>query len=206
MRAARCPGSGSRSVVTASSFVTPCSSITLLVTHAVIEATVALRQRHHLTPDAVREIEVHVAPTVLGVCNIPEPTTGLELKFSLRATAALALRGEDTAATDTYSDAKAADADLISLRDRVRVVEESDLAPTRSRVVIRVDGARFEAEADTGVPAVDLQAQQTLLEQKFRALAGRTLGAARTEEALAAFATAADVPDAAMLVAALRPD
>jgi 2-methylcitrate dehydratase PrpD len=176
------------------------------LTHAAIEATTALRQRHQLVPDAVREIEVHVAPTVLGTCNISEPNTGLELKFSLRATTALALTGEDTAAPETYSDAKAADPRLIAVRNRVRVVEDSELVPTRARVVVHANGGRFEGEADTGVPSRDLEAQQILLERKFRALASPALGASRTEEAIVAVASVADAPNAAALLAALRTD
>jgi len=176
------------------------------LTHAAIEATTALRQRHQLVPDSVREIEVHVAPAVLGTCNISEPNTGLELKFSLRATTALALTGEDTAAPATYSDAKAADPKLIAVRNRVRVVEDSELVPTRARVVVHANGDRFEGEADTGVPSRDLQAQQILLERKFRALASPTLGGSRTEEAIDAVASVADAPDAAALLAALRTD
>ena len=174
------------------------------LTHAAIEATVALRKRHAIAPGAVGEIEVHVAPAALGVCNILEPKTALELKFSLRAMTALALSGEDTAATETYSDTKAADPELTALRDRVRVVADAEFVPTRARVVIHANGGRFEAEADTGVPAHDLHAQQIRLERKFRALAGSRLGAARTKEAVAAIAAVADAPNVAMVVGALR--
>ncbi len=79
------------------------------LTHATIEAAAQLRERYGLDPEKIGAVEVRVAPPLLDVCNIEEPTTGLEGKFSLRATTALALLGEDTSDLATYSDAKMAE-------------------------------------------------------------------------------------------------
>src|SRR5262249_47032056 len=108
--------------------------------------------------------------------NIAEPRTGLEGKFSLRATTALALLGEDTGAVATYSDAKMADAPVVRLRDRVRVEVDRGLSATRARVALVASARRFENEADTGVPAADLAAQRPRLRAKFDTLAGAVLG------------------------------
>ena len=106
------------------------------LTHAAIDTARRLRSEHAIDVAAIDSVEVTVAPMLLGVCNIGDPTTGLEGKFSLRATTALALLGEDTSALETYTDAKMADPALIALRDRVKVVTDPALAPTRACVAI----------------------------------------------------------------------
>ncbi len=53
------------------------------------------------------------------VCNIPAPTDGLESKFSLRQTVAMALAGIDTASLTAYSPATANDPRLMALREKV---------------------------------------------------------------------------------------
>jgi 2-methylcitrate dehydratase PrpD len=146
------------------------------LTHAAIEAVADLRKHHALVPDEVECVEVSVAPPVLDVCNIAEPKTGLEGKFSLRATTALALLGEDTADPSTFSDAKLADPRVVALRNRVQVAGVDGLLPTQSRVVLTSGGRRLEAAADTGVPATDLGAQRERLLCKFNMLAAPVLG------------------------------
>src|SRR5947199_412113 len=146
------------------------------LTHAAIEAARRLREAHAVDPQAIEAVAVTVAPSLLGVCNIAEPRTGLVGKFSLRATTALALLGEDTGAVATYSDAKMAETSVVRLRDRVRVEVDRAFSPTRARVTVVAGGRRLEEEADTGVPAADLAAQRRRLRAKFDALAGSVLG------------------------------
>ena len=167
------------------------------LTHAPIEAARALREGG-LDPDSIDLVTVTVSPMLLGVCSIPEPKTGLEGKFSLRATTALALLGDDTAALATYSDAKMREASLLRLRDRVLVETDRDLAPTQARVRIAAAGRRLEEAADSGVPAPDLAAQRARLREKFRALAAPVIGAARADE-IAALALGVDGVDSPRL-------
>jgi 2-methylcitrate dehydratase PrpD len=109
------------------------------------------------------------------VCNILEPTTGLEVKFSLRMTTAMALAGRDTSAIDAFTDALAHDPELIRLRDRVRVLARDD---TRRDTHVRIETPRgaFERELDVGIPSRDLDAQWTALARKFHALVAPRLG------------------------------
>ncbi|HET9690780.1 MAG TPA: MmgE/PrpD family protein [Acidimicrobiales bacterium] len=163
------------------------------LTHASINA--ALGVRPDLEVGHIEAVEVHVARDSLQVCNIERPTTGLEGKFSLRATTAMALLGDDTTDMASYSDQRMGDRDLVELRERVTVVPDADRVGTRSRVVVITDdGRRLEAEDDTGRPAADLDLQQQRLAAKFAALASPVLGAdaatAVREAALAAEASA----------------
>ncbi len=65
---------------------------------------------------------LYVDPGHLKVCNIPEPKTGLEIKFSIRHLAGMALDGIDTAALETYSEANAANPRYIAARERIRAI------------------------------------------------------------------------------------
>lgn len=151
------------------------------LTHASINAALALAGKVAL-PDVDR-VEVHVAESSLPVCNIPEPRTGLEGKFSLRATTAMALLGDDTTDRAAYSDARMGEHELVALRDRVRVVPAPDRAGTRAAVVVvSRAGDRFVAEDDTGRPADDLALQRARLSSKFRGLAAPVVGDRRAEE------------------------
>ena len=158
------------------------------LTHASINAALALAEQ--VKADEVAAVEVHVAPDSLQVCNIGEPSTGLEGKFSLRATTAMALLGDDTTDMAAYSDERMRDADLVELRDRVTVVPDASRAGTRSKVVVVTSaGERLEAADDTGRPAADLGVQEERLASKFLGLATPVLGpdrAAALREAIAA--------------------
>lgn len=175
------------------------------LTHAAIEAAAQLRGRHGLDPEKIGAVEVHVAPPLLDVCNIEEPTTGLEGKFSLRATTALALLGEDTSDLITYSDAKMAEPRLVALRDRVRVIPTEGMGPMQARVRIETDGQHGEAEADAGVPAADLNAQGGRLRRKFLTLAAPILGAGRAADLSDAALSAQQVNSVAELLRLAQP-
>jgi 2-methylcitrate dehydratase PrpD len=149
------------------------------LTHAGIEAVRRIRDRHGLDPDAVERVTLQVAPSLLRVCGIAEPETGLEGKFSLRVTAALALLGVETGALETYSDERMRDPALVRLRDLVAVETDESLAVTRARVAIHAGGRRLEDEIDTGEPATLLPHQRDRLLGKFHALVAPRLGEER---------------------------
>lgn len=176
------------------------------LTHAAMEAAGKLRERHGLDPEKIGAVEVRVAPPLLDVCNIEEPKTGLEGKFSLRATTALALLGEDTSDLAIFSEAKMAEPRLIALRDRVRVIATEGIGPMQARVRIETDGQHAEAEADIGVPAEDLDIQGERLRRKFRALAAPVLGEGRAAELADAAWSAERIDSVAELLRLARPD
>jgi len=175
------------------------------LTHAAIEAAAQLRARHGLDAEKVRAVDVQVAPPLLDVCNIEAPTTGLEGKFSLRATTALALLGEDTTDLTTYSDAKMAEPRLIALRDRVRVIPTEGMGPTQARVQVETNDQRGEAEVDTGIPAADLKTQGERLGRKFLALAAPVLGAGRAEALSDAVSSVQKIDSVGELLHLARP-
>ena len=174
------------------------------LTHAAIEAAAALRTRHALAPERITDVEVRVDPSLLAVCNIVEPRTGLEGKFSLRATTAMALLGADTADPETFTDARMCDPGLVRLRDRVTVVPVAGTRATRTTVTVHTESGQLEGEADVGIPASDVGAQRERLRTKFLALATPVLGRAGAEALGAAALGAHELRDAAELLRLAR--
>ncbi len=146
------------------------------LTHAPIEAARRIRAEHRLASADIGSVEVFIAPMALNVCNIQEPRTGLEGKFSLRATAAMALSGVDTGTPGSFTDAIVTEPGLVKLRDRVRVTADEKLGATQAAIVVEARGRRLRAEADSGVPSADLSAQGESLLRKFMALAEPVMG------------------------------
>jgi len=161
------------------------------LTHAPINAAQQIRAENRVDPKSIDEVEVRVNPALFGVCNIQEPKTGLEGKFSLRATTAMALLGEDTSNLQTFSDAKVTEARVVSLRDRIRIVPAEKTPSTRAKVVVKSNGRIFQAESDSGQPASNLLTQRENLTRKFMALTAPILGR-HDADALASAALNAD--------------
>jgi 2-methylcitrate dehydratase PrpD len=151
------------------------------LTHNAIEAASGLRNAHGFATADIEAVRVHVNPGHMGVCNIAEPRTGLECKFSLRMTTSLALAGEDTFQEALFSDRTANREDLVALRRRVSVTP--DAAGPGSTVEIELKDGRVLADtADVARPLRDLALQQAQIERKFRHLAEPAVGAATASE------------------------
>ena len=76
----------------------------------------------NLQMDNIERIEIHVNPGHFSVCNIAKPGTGLEAKFSLRFTAAMALAGVDTASIEIFTDELTQDPILVAFRDKIEII------------------------------------------------------------------------------------
>lgn len=170
------------------------------LTHSTIEASRAIGMRAHIDPAQVRSIRIEVPQSHRSVCDIEEPKTGLDVKFSIRHLAGLALTGADTAAPTLYTQAAANDPVLVALRRTVEIVPSKDATGSgryRARVVIEMqDGTTHVEQADAGVPASDIDHQEARLQQKARSLITPIVGKVGCDcvlEQLARFGEASDV-------------
>ena len=173
-------------------------------THSSIEGLRRLREAEGLSAADVDRVVVHADAMQLRMCAIPEPTTGLAAKFSLRHTAAMVIAGEDTAAITAFSDAAARNPAVIGIRDRVEVHEDGATGgPTPVDVHLR-DGRVVHIEHDVSTPEPDLALQRRRLEAKCRALSEPVLGAA-ADEVVALAGRVDELDDVALLVQATVP-
>jgi 2-methylcitrate dehydratase PrpD len=146
------------------------------LTHAAIEATSTVVDG----ADDVERVTLTVNPSLLDVCGIPRPRTGLEAKFSLAATTAFTILDIDTRDPASFNDANANDPRVQALIDKVDVATDERLRTSQARVEARGRAGTRTAEYDSGVPASDLADQDAKLKAKFTALVEPVLGADAT--------------------------
>ena len=174
-------------------------------THAPIECARRLREEHRLTPDMITGIILRLDASCDRVCNIPVPVDGLQSKFSVRQTVAMALSGVDTASLGAYSAENAGDPSLVGLRDRLRFDWQDNWPQTLCELELElVDGRRLAARRDVGIPASDIAEQGKRVAAKFDALVAPVLGAPRARELremVSDFDNLADIGDLARLAA-----
>ena len=150
------------------------------LTHAPIECALAIAARPGFAAERVRDAVLHIDRGADKVCNIAQPRTGLEAKFSLRQTVAMALAGIDTASLESYCEAACSEPRLAALRGKLRIVFEENWPTSRAALsVTQTDGASFEAQHDSGIPAPDVAAQGRRIEAKFLSLAAPIIGEER---------------------------
>lgn len=176
------------------------------MTHSTIEACRSMATTQGLDPAEIEAVDIHVAEGHLKVCNIPDPETGLEVKFSLRHTAAMAFSGVDTGRIDSYTDEIAQRPDLVTLRRQmtVRPVAGASTMETGASITVRMkSGETLASDADVGIPATDSGAQEVRLMEKFETLAEPALGVERTRALAVGVLTGAPGPK--VLLEATRP-
>jgi 2-methylcitrate dehydratase PrpD len=153
------------------------------MTHAPIECARRVRSGHGLTPDAIAAITLRLDAGCDRICNIPVPVDGLQSKFSLRQTVAMALAGVDTASLSAYSEKNAHDPELIRLREMVALDFREGWPSTLAEIdVTLTNGTRVSARHDAGIPAADIAEQGERLAAKFDALVEPILGPPRARE------------------------
>lgn len=161
-----------------------------LYNHPVLDAALALQQQDGFGAEAVKRIDV-TAPPIVRIMANPAPENMLSAKFSIPyALAAALVRGETGA--PAFYDQRVGDPAVRSLAERVGISSDPDMNMRRydypaARVAITLDDGRT-LEGSAGAHYGDShnpRPRKDLLD-KFRALAGESLGDEATEEVIAA--------------------
>ncbi len=155
------------------------------LTHSTIENMLELKDELGVAADGIESVELQVPRNFLTVCNIQEPATGLEAKFSLRAVAAMALLGDDTRDIAAYTAERVTRSELIRLRDRIRVTPRDELSGGVAIANVRLaDGQYLSFTNDCYRPLHNLPVQRAIITKKFLSLVPPILGRERTEALL----------------------
>ncbi len=172
--------------------------------HSSIEAVNGLKTEHNFKAADVTSVRARVDSQHRKVCDILEPRTGLEIKFSLRHCVAMALSDLDTSDRDIYTDELANREDLIMLRQKVELEDKSHNNRYAAEVVINLNnGTSLMKFFDVGTPANDIDAQEARLADKFLCLASPIISDKRAKAALEAvnsLETAANIEPLMILV------
>ncbi len=146
------------------------------LTHDTIDNILQAKREHSLSTDMISHIDIDVPVLHLRVCNIQQPASGLQAKFSLRVVAAMALLGEDTTDINAYTAALAARPDLVALRERITVNGRSELSSASLANIELADGRRISVSSDARKPVRDQALKGEAVSKKFLLLATPVLG------------------------------
>jgi 2-methylcitrate dehydratase PrpD len=174
------------------------------LTHSTIEAVAAIREQHKIDLDDLKEMKLFMPSTHRTVCDIEAPASGLEIKFSIRQLALMALDGANTAALETFSEENAAAAKYADARAKITVVEKQLSGRHAGAVSIETtDGRTMVGEVDVGKPATDVEEQWRKLEHKARTIMKSSVGADRTQAIITEIAGLSEAPTIGPLMSAL---
>ncbi len=176
-----------------------------IVTHPTIDGCIQLRNEVGLQADAIARVELDVHPLVLELTGNKTPGTGLEAKFSVYHSAAVALI-DGAAGQRQYSDDRVRDPHVIRLRDSVSARVGAGLHEDQARITIRLhDGTVFETFVEHAVGSQARPMSDAALEAKFRGLAGGVLSNAETDRLIEQCWNIGKAPDVADVARAAVP-
>ena len=153
--------------------------------HGLIDAMIALRSKDGVTTENVESITGAVR-AFKSEETLRHPTTGVQASFSYHHSMAVALV-DGAAFPAQYSDARANDPLIASVRDRITVAADPSLARgVVAATVTLKDGRTYKevVEHPTGSPERPMSDAQ--VEAKFRALALEALSKQQAEKLLEA--------------------
>jgi 2-methylcitrate dehydratase PrpD len=141
-------------------------------THAMIEALLEILQQCGGNAATVKRVDIATNERWMKVCNIKQPRTGLEVKFSYAYLAAMVLAGYDTSSIEAYVDDLGDVAILRELASKVTVAGMPEMSDTAAHVrVIWQNGEASEAYHDLAHQP-DLGETERRLRQKASSLLG----------------------------------
>jgi len=156
-----------------------------------------LRNEHNLTAGMIERIVLDVDPIVLELTNKRVPQTGLEGKFSVFHSSAVALLF-GAAGEKQYSDECVRDARVVSLRDRIQATIDPNKRDDEvlARVVLK-DGRVLEKYVEHAIGSRERPMSEADLSDKFHGLADDILGAEQSSGLLDAAWSLESLTDAA---------
>ncbi len=157
-----------------------------IVIHPVIDGCIQLRNEYLLQAGDIEAIELRVHPLVLELTGKRTPKTGLDGKFSVYHSAAVALI-QGRAGEAQYSDEAIHDQQTIVLRNKVNAVIDPSLDPDAACIVIRLsNGQRLEKQVLHAIGSAARPMTEQDLNNKFTDLVVPVLGQDRSAALLRA--------------------
>lgn len=151
-----------------------------IVIHPAIDGCVQLRNEHKIRAEDVESVTLKVHPLVLELTGKKTPQVGLEGKFSVFHSSAVAII-YGAAGESEYSDAVVRDPKVIALRDKVAAAVDKSMHEDQVHVTIRLKGGKtVEKYVEHVVGSLARPMSDADLEAKFRGLAAGILSDAET--------------------------
>jgi 2-methylcitrate dehydratase PrpD len=152
-----------------------------IVEHPAIDGCIQLRKNYNLKAEDIERIELRVHPLVLELTGRKAPQAGLEGKFSVYHSCAVAII-HGAAGESQYSDEAVRDPRAVALRERVSAAVEPGLHEDQVRVTIKLkNGQTLEKLIEHAVGSLGRPMSDGDLEAKFHELAEGVLPRLETE-------------------------
>jgi 2-methylcitrate dehydratase PrpD len=151
--------------------------------HGFIDAALALRKQPGVTPQTIKHIQGSVEQFAPALVRRRHPRSGLESKFCYYHSVAAALI-DGQALPAQFTDERAADPAIESLRNRIDFDEDPSLPRRAVRVTLELNDGRIYTERvdhPTGTPGNPMS--DAMVREKFHGLATKVLGAEKAEKA-----------------------
>jgi len=176
-----------------------------IVIHPTIDGCLQLRHEHNLRGDEIAGIALKVHPLVLELTGKKTPQVGLEGKFSVYHSAAVAIiHGEG--GERVYSDACVREPRVVALRDRVTATVDPGVREDAARVTITLkDGRVIEKQVIHAIGSLDRPMSDGDLDVKLRGLATGILSEAEVAALIQICRSVGELRDAADIARAAVP-
>lgn len=176
-----------------------------VVAHPVIDGCMRLRARHGLTPGAIRRIDLVVHPRALKLTGIQSPRSGLDSKWSIFHSAAVAVI-YGAAGEHEYTDDRVTDPVVVALRNRTGATADDSLRQDEAHVAITLEGGQvLKQHVEHVVGSVEHPLSDSELEAKFSGLAVGVLDQAQAERLVKLCWSVAALDDVAQISRASVP-
>jgi 2-methylcitrate dehydratase PrpD len=153
-----------------------------VVLHPAIDAMIALAGKAALDPNRIARVELRLHPHAVKITGVRDPDSGLQSKFSLWHSAAVAYL-DRAAGVAQYTDARAAAPDVAGLREKIDVVTDEALRKDQAfAAFVTTTGKRHETMIEHASGTVDNPMSDAAIEVKFIANAAPIIGAQRAQK------------------------
>lgn len=174
-----------------------------IVIHPALDAAIQLRNEFKLNPEQIVKIELRVHPLVLELTGKKTPKIGLEGKFSIYHSVAVAIV-QGAAGERQYSDEAVRDPVVVKLRERIVATVDPAIKPEQvDMTIILNDGRKLHKFIEHAIGSVEVPMTDQQLEAKFLDLAKGILPDQQAHQLIARcrdveqLASAADIAKAA---------
>jgi 2-methylcitrate dehydratase PrpD len=175
-----------------------------VVLHPALDAMIALRGAQVRRPAEIERVELAVHPFAVRITGLTDPETGLQSKFSIYHSAAVAYL-DGRAGIAQFTDERAAMADVVALRGKIEArIDESLEKDQAAATLVTTSGERVETRIAHASGTVANPMSDRAIEDKFIANAAPVIGEERARQVTAAawaLDTLTDVRDIVKLCA-----
>ena len=153
-----------------------------IVIHPAIDAAIQLRNQYHLKPDQIASIQLKVNPLVIELTGKKTPQIGLEGKFSIYHSVAVAIV-DGAAGEKQYSNSKVQNAQIIAVRDKVTAIIDDNMKPEQvDMTIVTTDGRTLHIFIEHAIGSVEKPMTDAQLEVKFIDLVEDILPSAQVQK------------------------